>query len=123
MPSSDSPHQTNAQNVRQGKQPDAQTGHEDDNDPDQTAMSEIKITTTPQIGQSSSPRQPNDRDESPDSQASGGARADMQQAAADLASGQVDTDRYQQPAKNPLNRAPATNSPRSSQKLPDGSRK
>lgn len=92
------------------------------NDPEQTAIREIKITTTQPIGQSSSPRQPNDRDESPDSQSSP-PRADMQQAAADLASGQQNTDLRDQPAKNPKNNAPATASPKSTQKLPDGREK
>ena len=102
------------------KQTDAQVNNEDDNDPDQTAMREIKVTTTEPIGKSSSPRQPNERDESPDGQAIGGPRQNIQQAAADVASGQQDTDRWQQPGKNPLNRAPATESRHSSQKLPDG---
>lgn len=89
------------------------------NDPEEIRPREIKVTTTAPVGESSSPRQPNDRDESPDSQASP-PRADMQQAAADLASGQVNTDLRDQPAKNPKNTTPATPSPKSTQKLPDG---
>ncbi|MGB7479878.1 MAG: hypothetical protein WA924_06100 [Burkholderiaceae bacterium] len=38
------------------------------------------------------PRLPHERDESHDSQESGGPREDMRQAARDLAEGQVDTD-------------------------------
>lgn len=92
------------------------------NDPEQTRLREIKITTTEPIGKSSSPRQPNDRDESPDSQASG-PRPEIQQAAADVANGQVNTDLRDQPGKNPKNNAPATPSPKSTQKLPDGREK
>ena len=95
----------------------------ENSNPDDTAPREIKITTIQPVGKSSSPRQPNDRDESPDSQASGGARGDMQQAAADVASGQVDTDLRSQPGKNPKNNAPATPSPKDTQILPDGRRK
>ena len=92
------------------------------NDPEETRLRETKVTTTEPVGKSSSPRQPNERDESPDSQASA-PRADMQQAAADLASGQVNTDLRDQPAKNPKNTAPTTPSPKSTQKLPDGREK
>jgi hypothetical protein len=87
-----------------------------------TKLPEATIVTTQPIGKSSAPRQPNEHDASPDSQASP-PRADMQQAAADVASGQVDTDLRNQPAKNPANNAPATPSPKSSTKLPDGSKK
>lgn len=89
------------------------------NDPEETRLREIKVTTTEPTGKSGSLRQPNDRDESPDSQASP-PRADMQQAAADVASGQVNTDLRDQPTKNPKNTAPTIPSPKSTQKLPDG---
>ncbi len=87
-----------------------------------TKLPEPSISTTQPIGNKTSPRQPNDRDESPDSQASA-PRDDMQQAARDVASGQVDTDRHEQPGKNPKNTAPSTPSPKSTQILPDGTRK
>ena len=87
-----------------------------------TKLPEPSISTTQPVGNKTSPRQPNDRDESPDSQASA-PREDMQQAAADLASGQVDTDLHGQPGHNPKNSTPATPSPKSSQVLPDGTRK
>lgn len=89
---------------------------------EESRLREPAITTTQPVGKSSSPRQPNDRDESPDSQASG-PRDDMRQAAADLASGQVNTDLRDQPGKNPKNNAPGTPSPKSTQKLPDGREK
>ena len=87
-----------------------------------TGLPEPSISTTQPVGDKTSPRQPNDRDESPDSQASG-PRDDMKQAAKDVASGQVNTDLRDQPARNPKNTAPATPSPRSTQVLPDGTRK
>ncbi len=87
-----------------------------------TALPESSISTTQPIGQKTTPRQPNERDESPDSQASG-PRDDMKQAASDLASGQVNTDLRDQPAKNPKNTAPSTASPKSTTVLPDGTRK
>ena len=91
-------------------------------DDPQSRLPEPSISTTQPVGDKTSPRQPNDRDESPDSQASA-PREDMKQAAADVASGQVNTDRYGQPEKNPKNSAPATPSPKSTQILPDGTRK
>ncbi len=92
------------------------------NDPEEIRTRDIKITTTQPTGKGSSPQQPNERDESPDSQPSA-PRADMQQAAADLASGQVNTDPHDQPAMNPKNTAAAIPSPKSIQKLPDGREK
>jgi len=93
-----------------------------ENVPDVVKNQEVKITTTEPVGKSSSPRQPNDHDESPDSQASG-PRAEIQQAAADIASGQQNTDRYPQPEKNPKNNTPSTPSPKDKQILPDGRQK
>ena len=90
--------------------------------PEETRTTDIKITTTQPIGKGGTPQQPNERDESPDSQPSA-PRADMQQAAADLASGQVNTDLRDQPAMNPKNTAAAIPSPKSIQKLPDGREK
>ncbi|MBC7573076.1 MAG: hypothetical protein H7244_01940 [Herminiimonas sp.] len=87
-----------------------------------TRLPDATIVTTQPIGKSSTPRQPNEHDMSPDSQASA-PRADMQQAAADVASGQVDTDLRSQPTKNPENNRPATPAPKSTTTLPDGSRK
>jgi hypothetical protein len=87
-----------------------------------TKLPEATIVTTQPIGKSTTPRQPNEHDASPDSQASA-PRADMQQAAADVASGQVDTDLRDQPTKNPANNGPATPSSKSTTLLPDGSRK
>jgi hypothetical protein len=94
------------------------------NKPDQTALPETTISTTEPVGKSASPRQPNDHDESPDSQASAPREA-MQQAAADLASGQVDTDLRDQPGKNPKNNPPATPPANSTHTttLPDGRKK
>ncbi|MES2831839.1 MAG: hypothetical protein V4695_07605 [Pseudomonadota bacterium] len=92
------------------------------NQPDQHNTGEEKITTTEPVGKSRSARQPNERDESPDSQASE-PRAKIEQAAADIASGQENTDRYGQPEKNPKNNAPATPSPKDKQILPDGRQK
>lgn len=83
---------------------------------------EVKIDTTEPIGDSISPRQPNDHDESPDSQASP-PRPEIQQAADDIASGKQNTDRYGQPEKNPKNNAPSTPSPKDKQVLPDGRQK
>jgi len=90
--------------------------------PEEVKKQEVKINTTEPNGKSTSPRQPNDRDESPDSQASG-PRAEIQQAAADIASGQQNTDRYAQPEKNPKNNAPSTPSLKDKQILPDGRQK
>ncbi len=87
-----------------------------------TKLPDATIVTTQPIGKSSTPRQPNEHDVSPDSQSSA-PRADMQQAAADVASGQVDTDLHDQPTKNPENNRPAAPLPASTTKLPDGSRK
>jgi hypothetical protein len=88
---------------------------------DKTKMPEPTIDTTLPADQSRAHRLPSDRDESPDELLSGTPREDMQQAARDIASGQVDTDRYGQPARNPNNRIPATPSPKNTQPLPDGS--
>jgi len=92
------------------------------NDPKETPSQEIKVTTTGPAGKSSSPRVPSERDESPDSQASV-PRPEIEQAAVDVASGQVNTDRYGQPEKNPKNNAPATPSPKDKHILPDGRQK
>ena len=96
------------------------------NEPDHTALPEATISTTAPVGKSASPRQPNDHDESPDSQASA-PRETMQQAAADLASGQVDTDLRDQPGKNPQNNPPAAPPPNATSTktttLPDGRKK
>ena len=91
-------------------------------DDPESRLPEPSISTTQPVGDQTSPRQPNDRDESPDSQASA-PRDDMKQAAADVASGQVNTDLRDQPARNPKNSTPATPSPKSGQVLPDGTRK
>lgn len=57
--------------------------------PDQTPPRQV--TTAAPVDPKATPRLPHERDESHDSQSSG-PRADMQQAAKDIASGQVDTD-------------------------------
>jgi hypothetical protein len=59
--------------------------------PDETRLNDVNINTQRQVRNDGIPRQPNDRDESPDAQAPA-PRADIQQAARDLADGQVDTD-------------------------------
>lgn len=92
------------------------------NELQETSQRETTITTAEPVGKSSSPRQPNEHDASPDSQASA-PRADMQQAAIDVASGQVNTDLYGQPARNPKNNAPSSPSPKSRHTLPDGREK
>jgi len=53
---------------------------------------QIEIKTKRPTGRNADPRLPHERDESDDSQASP-PRPEMQQAAADIESGQVDTDR------------------------------
>jgi hypothetical protein len=87
---------------------------------DKTKMPEPTIDTTLPNNQSRAPRLPSDRDESPDERVSRAPRENIQQAAKDIASGQVDTDRYGQPARNPNNQIPATPSPKDRQTLPDG---
>ena len=87
-----------------------------------TKLPEASISTTQPIGNKSAPRQPNEHDESPDSQASA-PREDMKQAAKDVANGQVSTDLHDQPGHNPKNTAPSTPSSKPTQVLPDGTRK
>lgn len=53
---------------------------------------QLEVRTKKQTGRTTDPRLPHERDESEDSQASP-PRPEMQQAAADIESGQVDTDR------------------------------
>ncbi len=52
----------------------------------------FQVKTGKPVKKDAVPRQPHERDESPDSQASGVPHEDMQQAFEDLESGLVDTD-------------------------------
>lgn len=95
------------------------------------APKQRQVKTAPPATPAASPRLPHERDESADSQASGGPREDMQQAFDDLERGLVDTDlRGATPgtaeANRPRNAPPGT--PKdgrvrdpNTQKLPDGS--
>ncbi|MBC7414021.1 MAG: hypothetical protein H7327_03700 [Herminiimonas sp.] len=87
-----------------------------------TKLPQATINTAQPGNEKTSPRLPSDRDESPDSQASP-PREDMQQAARDIASGQVNTDLRDQPHQNPKNTAPSVTRPTPDQVLPDGTRK
>ena len=87
-----------------------------------TKLPEPSISTTQPAGDKTALRQPNERDVSPDTQAIA-PREKMKQAAKDVANGQVSTDRYEQPGRNPKNTAPATPSTKPTQVLPDGTRK
>lgn len=74
-----------------------------------TASKQLEVKTSPPSRKESTPRQPHERDESPDSQAAqpGPARDDMKQAYKDVMSGQVDTDaREERGVDAVVNRSP-----------------
>lgn len=58
----------------------------------QTGLTQTHINTDKKSGSDGIPRQPNERDESPEVDSNNPLRAEIKQAAADLQQGQVDTD-------------------------------
>lgn len=97
-------------------------------------LKQRQIKTAPPASPGDAPRLPHERDESSDSQDSGGPREDMQQAYEDLEHGLVDTDLRSAPAVDETTRAATTQAGASSadparardpntQKLPDGTQK
>jgi hypothetical protein len=94
-------------------------------------LKQRQVKTGPPASPGDAPRLPHERDESSDSQESGGPREDMQQAYEDLEHGLVDTDLrgvlgvdeatrapINQPGPSPLD--PARTRDPNTQKLPDG---
>ncbi|HEY5801041.1 MAG TPA: hypothetical protein VIT92_12525 [Burkholderiaceae bacterium] len=69
----------------------APTKRPDVANPPNTRLNDANIDTQANVKNDGVPRQPNDRDESPDAQLTA-PREIMEQAAQDLAEGQVDTD-------------------------------
>lgn len=58
----------------------------------QTGLTQTHINTDKKSGSDGIPRQPNERDESPEVDSNSPLRPEIKQAAADLQQGQVDTD-------------------------------
>lgn len=98
------------------------------------SLKQRQIKTGPPASPGDAPRLPHERDESSDSQDSGGPREDMQQAYEDLEHGLVDTDlrgvlgvdeatraTINQPEATPPDSARARDP--NTQKLPDGTQK